>query len=68
MKNLLLWAAAFASSPLLAQQGITGIVLDAQSQKAIQGVLITVPSFQIQVRSDAKGQFSFPFSWQLCYI
>ena len=63
MKNLFLWAAAFAGSPLLAQQGITGIVLDAQSQKAIQGVLITVPSFQIQVRSDAKGQFSFPFSW-----
>ena len=63
MKNLIFWAAILCSSSLLAQQGITGIVVDAQTQKAIQGVLITVPSFQIQVRSDAKGQFSFPFSW-----
>ena len=63
MKNLIFLAAILCSSSLLAQQGITGIVVDAQTQKAIQGVLITVPSFQIQVRSDAKGQFSFPFSW-----
>lgn len=63
MKNLILWAAALCSGSLLAQQEITGIVVDAQTQKAIQGVLISVPSFQIQVRSDAQGLFVFPFSW-----
>ena len=63
MKILILWAAALCSSPLLAQQGITGIVRDAQSQKVIQDVIISVPAFQIQVRSDARGMFSFPFTW-----
>lgn len=63
MKKFVLWAVLIISCPVLAQQGITGIVRDAQSQKAIADVLISVPSFQIQVRTDAQGRFSFPFTW-----
>ena len=62
MKIYVLWAVFIFSSPLLAQQGITGIVRDAQSQKAIENVLISVPSFQISVRSDQSGFFSLPIS------
>jgi iron complex outermembrane receptor protein len=60
MKNLIFWAAILCSSSLLAQQGVIGIVRDAQSQKSIQNVLITVPAFQISVRSDQNGSFSLP--------
>ncbi len=63
MKNFILWASLFFNSSFLAQQGISGIVVDAQSRKAVSEVLISVPSFQIQVRTDARGMFAFPFTW-----
>lgn len=63
MKKLIFWAAVLLNSSLLAQQGITGVVRDAQTQKAITGVVVSVPSFQIQVRSDAQGMFTLPVGW-----
>ncbi len=63
MKNYFLWTILFLSGPILAQQGITGTVRDAQSKQAISDVLIYVPAFQIQVRTDAKGMFALPFTW-----
>jgi len=62
MKKIVLWLLIF-SGQSLAQQGVVGYVYDAQNQKPIQGVLISVPSFQIQVRSDEQGRFTFPFTW-----
>jgi iron complex outermembrane receptor protein len=63
MKNLILWAAALCSGSLLAQQGIKGLVRDAQSKLPIENVIISVPAFQIQVRTDGNGVFIFPFTW-----
>ena len=62
MKKIVLWLPIF-SGQTLAQQGVVGYVYDSQNQKPIQGVLISVPSFQIQVRSDEQGRFTFPFTW-----
>lgn len=62
MKKIVLWLLIF-SGQTLAQQGVVGYVYDSQNQKPIQGVLISVPSFQIQVRSDEQGRFTFPFTW-----
>jgi hypothetical protein len=63
MKNFLYWVAILYSFPLLAQQGIKGLVRDAQTNLPIQNVVIAVPAFQIQVSTDANGVFSFPFTW-----
>ncbi|TAF89772.1 MAG: hypothetical protein EAZ48_01385, partial [Flavobacteriia bacterium] len=63
MKNFLYWAAILYSFPLLAQQGIQGLVRDAQTNLPIQNVVIAVPAFQIQVSTDANGVFIFPFTW-----
>lgn len=63
MKNLIFGLAALCSFPTFAQQGITGLVRDAQSKLPIENVIISVPAFQIQVRTDGKGVFIFPFSW-----
>jgi len=62
MKNFVLWALLF-SVPTFAQQGVVGFVYDAQNQKPIQGVIISIPAFQIQIRSDEQGRFAFPFTW-----
>jgi iron complex outermembrane receptor protein len=63
MKNLFLGLAVLCSFPFLAQQGIKGLVRDAQTNLPIQNVVIAVPAFQIQVRTDANGVFIFPFTW-----
>ena len=63
MKNVLNWVAILYSFPILAQQGIKGVVRDAQTNQPIQNVLIAVPAFQIQVSTDANGVFTFPFTW-----
>ncbi|MEN9994334.1 MAG: hypothetical protein RL762_991 [Bacteroidota bacterium] len=63
MKNLFFGLAVLCSFPLLAQQGITGFVRDAQTNLPIQNVVIAVPAFQIQVRTDSNGVFIFPFTW-----
>ena len=51
------------SFPLLAQQGIKGLVRDAQTNLPIPNVVIAVPAFQIQVSTDSNGVFVFPFTW-----
>jgi iron complex outermembrane receptor protein len=38
-------------------------VRDAQTQKPIPNVVLAVPAFQIQVRTDTNGIFIFPFTW-----
>lgn len=63
MKNLIFGLAALCSFPTFAQQGITGLVRDAQSKLPIENVIISVPAFQIQVRTDGNGVFIFPFTW-----
>jgi iron complex outermembrane receptor protein len=63
MNKFLLGMAILYSFPLLAQQGIKGLVRDAQTNLPIQNVVIAVPAFQIQVSTDANGVFVFPFTW-----
>jgi iron complex outermembrane receptor protein len=63
MKNLFFGLAVLCSFPFLAQQGIKGLVRDAQTQKPIPNVVLAVPAFQIQVRTDSNGVFIFPFTW-----
>jgi iron complex outermembrane receptor protein len=63
MKNLIFGLAVFCGFPILAQQGIKGLVRDAQSQLPLQNVIVSVPAFQIQVRTDSNGVFIFPFTW-----
>lgn len=63
MKKLLFGIAILYSFPILAQQGIQGLVRDAQTNQPIPNVIIAVPAFQIQVSSDANGVFIFPFTW-----
>ncbi len=63
MKNLFFGLAILYSLPFLAQQGIKGVVRDAQTKQPIQNVVLAVPAFQIQVRTDTNGVFIFPFSW-----
>ncbi|MEY3727530.1 MAG: CarboxypepD reg-like domain, partial [Bacteroidota bacterium] len=63
MKNFLFGVAILYSFPSLAQQGIQGLVQDAQTQLPIQNVIVTVPAFQIQVRTDSNGVFELPFTW-----
>jgi len=63
MKNLIFGLAVFYSFPILAQQGIKGVVSDAQSKLPVQNVIVSVPAFQIQVRTDSNGVFNFPFTW-----
>ncbi len=63
MNKFLLGMAILYSFPLLAQQGIKGLVRDAQTNLPIQNVVVAVPAFQIQVSTDANGVFVFPFTW-----
>ena len=63
MKILLFGIAILYSFPILAQQGIQGLVRDAQTNQPIQNVIVTVPAFQIQVRTDSNGVFELPFTW-----
>jgi iron complex outermembrane receptor protein len=63
MKNIIYLVLLFATSPLLAQQGVQGVVLDAQSKQPLPDVVLSIPAFQIQVKTDPRGLFSFPFSW-----
>jgi iron complex outermembrane receptor protein len=63
MNKFLLGMAILYSFPLLAQQGIKGLVRDAQTNLPIPNVVIAVPAFQIQVSTDSNGVFVFPFTW-----
>jgi iron complex outermembrane receptor protein len=63
MKNFVFGLAVLYSFPILAQQGIKGLVRDAQSKLPIHNVIVSVPAFQIQVRTDSNGVFVFPFTW-----
>lgn len=63
MKKLLFGIAILYSFPVLAQQEINGLVRDAQTKDPIKGVLLSVPAYQIEVRTDQNGYFNIPFPW-----
>lgn len=63
MKIIILLVCSLMSISLFAQQGLGGIVQDAQTKKPIQDVSLFIPAFQIQVKTDANGVFVFPFTW-----
>ncbi|MFM8595576.1 MAG: TonB-dependent receptor [Flavobacteriales bacterium] len=62
MKNIIYLVALCWSSTFFAQQSIRGVVRDDLSKNAIPNVLVSMPAFQITVRTDINGQFTIPIS------
>jgi iron complex outermembrane receptor protein len=63
MKTLLFWLCICICLPYFSQQTIQGKVLDAQTKLPVPEVTASLPTFQIQVKTNLKGEFILPLTW-----
>ena len=63
MKTFLFWISICLCLPYFSQQSIQGKVLDAQTKLPVPEVTVSLPSFQIQVKTNPQGEFTLPLTW-----
>lgn len=63
MKTIFFWLSICICLPYFSQQTVQGKVLDAQTKLPVPEVTVTLPVFQIQVKTNLQGEFTLPISW-----